>query len=54
MNQKRHLDYDSSKEANIIEDKRGENRMEWRSGEWSRCSQTCGSQGKQVKIIKVN
>ena len=25
--------------------------LDWRISEWSRCSQTCGPNGKQVKIV---
>ena len=24
-------------------------RLEWRTGDWSRCSQTCGQDGKQIR-----
>ena len=56
MNQKRHLDYEETgpEEEDSNEDKEDEEegmRLDWRVSEWTRCSQTCGTEGKQVNYI---
>lgn len=55
LNQKRHLDYeedddedDLGHEIKVSEDKEEERKIEWDISVWSRCSQTCGPNGKQV------
>ena len=59
LNQKRHLDYadDEAKEEeadldldhNSIDKKDDDGlRLDWEMTDWSRCSQTCGPNGKQV------
>ena len=57
LNQKRHLDYDGDGDAAVQDEAGGKKpgvdpggRMEWRTGQWSRCSQTCGTEGKQVGL----
>ena len=67
LNQKRHLDYaddegrdddlDAAVDENSIEevDKKDPDdglHLEWEMTDWSRCSQTCGPNGKQVGKIQ--
>ena len=53
LNRKRHLtpDYTSEEETKSSGDGL---RLEWTTSEWSRCSQTCGKDGKQVRLNETS